>query len=75
MLSKATAQLVAKVMGHFGDDKKRKAEQDPEAVNHAILILLDKELSDEYSTLSLSIEFATCDDYLKEAREKMEKSQ
>ena len=74
MLSKATAQLVAEVMGYFGEDNKIKAEKDPEACLVAMLTLIEKDLSDVSSMLSFTVQFATYDDYLKEARKKIEQS-
>ena len=74
MLSKATAQLVEEVMGHFGEDDKRKAEKDPEACLISMLTLIKNELPMPSATLYSAIQLTTHDVYLKEAREKMEQS-
>jgi len=74
MLSKATAQLVEEVMGHFGDEDKKRAKKDPELCLVSMLLAIKKRLPEVSATLSMTIERAGYDSYLKEAREKIEKS-
>ncbi len=72
MLSKATALLVEEVMGHFGEEKKKKAHENPEACLVSMLTLIKKRLPEVSAMLYSSIELATYDGYLKEAKEKLE---
>ncbi len=72
MLTKATAQLVEEVMGHFGEEKREKARDNPEACLIAMLTLIKNELPEVSATLYSTIELATYDGYLQEAREKMQ---
>ncbi|OGZ69506.1 MAG: hypothetical protein A3D44_03765 [Candidatus Staskawiczbacteria bacterium RIFCSPHIGHO2_02_FULL_42_22] len=74
MLTKATAQLVEEVMGHFGEEKMKKARENPEACLIAMLTLIKNELPEVSATLYSTIELATYDGYLKEAKEKMQQS-
>lgn len=74
MLTKATAQLVEEVMGHFGDEKREKAKKDPEACLISMLTLIQKGLRTPSSTVFGTIQLATYDGYLQEAREKMQQS-
>lgn len=74
MLTKATAQLVEEVMGHFGEKQKKKAREEPEACLISMLTLIKNELPIPSATLYSAIQLATYDGYLKEAREKMQQS-
>jgi hypothetical protein len=74
MLTKATAQLVEEVMGHFGEKEKKKAQEDPEACIISMLTLIQKGLRSPSSTVFGTIQLTTYDGYLKEAREKMEQN-
>lgn len=74
MLSKATAQLVEEVMGYFGEEKRKKAHENPEACLVSMLTLIKNELSEPSATLRISIQLATYDGYLKEAKEKLGQS-
>lgn len=74
MLTKATAQLVEEVMGYFGEEKRQKAQEDPEACLVSMLTLIKNELPEVSATLYSTIELATYDGYLQEAREKMQQS-
>lgn len=69
MLSKATAQLVEEVYGHFRREDRQKAKEDPEACLMALLTVIKEELPLVYATLGMTIEKAPS--YLKEARRKL----
>jgi len=72
MLSKVTAQLVEEIMGHFGENQRKKAHNDPEACLISMLTRIKEELPEVSATLYGSIQLTTCDDYLQEAREKIQ---
>ena len=82
MLSKVTIQLLEEVMEliderkmkAFGPDaggRKERVKKDPEACLVVMLELIKKNLPYTSSTLSSSIDGATYEGYLKEAREKL----
>ncbi len=75
MLSKATVQLVEEVMGYFGEERREKAREDPEACIVSMLTVIKNRLPKVYATLSQTIEMTTYDEYLKEAREKIEQAE
>ncbi len=74
MLSKAIAQQVEKVMGYFGENQRAKAKKNPEACVLSMLTLIEKELHEVSATLQDSIQLTTCDDYLRNAQEKIKQA-
>lgn len=75
MLSKAIAQKVEKVMGYFGESQREKAKKDPEACVLSMLTRIEEELPEVSAMLYSSIELATCDDYLQEARKEIKQAE
>ncbi len=71
MLSKATAQLVEEVMGYFGEKERQAAQKEPEACLVSMLTRIKEELPEVSAMLYSSIELATYDKYLQEARKKI----
>lgn len=71
MLPKPTIELLCEIAAHFGPDRERKARKDPDAYLFSLLTLIKQELPHVYATLYQSIELATYDGYLKEARQKL----
>lgn len=72
MLAKTTAQLVEEVMGHFGEQQRKKAHDDPEACLVSMLTLIKNELPEVSAMLYSAIELAAYDGHLQEAKRKLQ---
>jgi|GEM_PF-6883652 len=74
MLPKTVHQLVQNVFAHFGESKRREAEQHPEACLVALLTAIQERLPETWATLATTVEMATYRDSVEEAQRQLERA-
>ncbi len=73
MLSPTTTRLIQEVFGYYREDSKKLAEEDPEACLISLLTMVKKRLPEASATLSITIDAATYDKRVEEARKQLDR--
>lgn len=74
MISPQITELVREIFAHYGEKRERRAVEDPEACLVALLTVIKRELPHVWATLGITVEQATFESSLEEAREQLQRA-